>query len=583
VTFIYVFAVLAGLATNQTCYSQPLSNYEEWSDKLSSTNDNNNKTFKELSIMLARDSSTSVIFYNELEKRNLQPNDYFKARLHTLQLHKTIALHHYSSNSEIVLLAQQALSEAYETEDEHLIALISFQCGALLSNLGELERAASNLLKGQEMFDRLGGQTIRDQYTNYTILGETLFHCREYKKSIFYTRRAIALYNDTVYNADSYRTRLYNTVGQNYLKLEMPDSAMAYFNTSFQIATKSNIEVWKGINAGFIGQLLYNEKRINEARPFLELAYIKNRDRERDHAGRALQWLARIDLEQGRIDSARLKSNEALAILKPLGQTYYLQAATFLELAYNTAADIFQAAGMTDSFYHYRRLYTQLRDSIQSVTLLSSSKIAQLRIDNEDNYRSVQYLKREKRDEEMRRNFLIIAVLLGSAIAFMYIRRLQVQQRHKEELASKDKQASEAELLGAKEQLKLFTQNIVEKTDLIDRLQQQIVNKVLSQEQLHVINEITHNTILTEEEWEHFKSLFEIVHPGFLNRLKEKARDVTIAEQRMAALTRLNLTARQMASMLGISVDSVHKTRQRLRQRLHVSAEVNLEQCVAEF
>jgi DNA-binding CsgD family transcriptional regulator len=329
--------------------------------------------------------------------------------------------------------------------------------------------------------------------------------------------------------------------------------------------------------------VLYHKKRVNEARPFLEVAYVTNRERERDHAGNALQWLARIDLEQGHTDSARLKCNEALAILRPLGQTYYLQAASFLELAYNTSADIFRSKGMTDSFYHYNRLYTQLHDSIESITLLSSSKIAQLRIDNENNYRAVQLLKREKRNEEMKRNFVIVAILLISAIVFLHIKRLRLKQRHEEELVLREMQAAEAELLAAKEQMKLFTENIIEKTDLIDKLKRQIANKELSEEQQGVVDEITHHTILTESEWEHFKGLFERVHPGFFNRLKEKAHDVTLAEQRMAALTRLNLTARQMASMLGISVESVHKTRQRLRQRLHLPAEVNLEQSVAEF
>lgn len=581
--FIYVCATLVSLAITQTCYSQSLSDFDGWSDRLSSSKDNSNTAFKELSHIFANDSSESVKFYNQLAKRNLHPNNYFKARLHTLKLHKTIALHQYSNKAEIILLAQQALSEAYETEDENLIALISFQCGALLSNLGELELAATYLLKGQEMFDRLGGQTTRDQYNNYTILGETLFHCREYQKSIYYTRRTIDIYNDTVFNAYLFRARFYNTVGQDYLKLEMLDSAMAYFDSSLQIAKKSNDQVWEGINSGFIGQVLYYKKRINEARPFLQFAYVTNRERERDHAGRALQWLARIDLEQGRIDSARLKCSEALAILRPLGQTYYLQAASFLELAYNTAADVYQSAGMPDSFYHYTRLYTQLRDSIQRVTLLSSSKIAQLRIDNETNYRTVQFLKREKREEEMKRNFLIVAIVLASIIVYLYLKRLQLKQRHKEELALAEKQAAKAQLLDAKEKMKLFTENIIEKTDLIDKLKHQILNKELSEEQHLVIDEITHSTILTEAEWERFKSLFEKVHPGFFNRLKEKAHDVTLAEQRMAALTRLNLTARQMASMLGISIDSVHKTRQRLRQRLHVPAEANLEQCVAEF
>ena len=46
----------------------------------------------------------------------------------------------------------------------------------------------------------------------------------------------------------------------------------------------------------------------------------------------------------------------------------------------------------------------------------------------------------------------------------------------------------------------------------------------------------------------------------------------------MAALTRLQLTPKQMASMLGISVNSVHKTRQRLRQRLRIDPESSLEE-----
>jgi tetratricopeptide (TPR) repeat protein/DNA-binding CsgD family transcriptional regulator len=574
--------LLVCLLTSEA-HSQSSPDYEEWIKKLSSTRDDRNEAFKELSGRYLRDSSASVIFYNELERRNFNPNDYFKARLHTLQLHKTIALHQYASKSEIIVLAQQAVNEAYATEDEHLVACISFECGALLAHLGELERAAAFLLKGQEMLDRLGGQTIRDQYMNYTILGETLFHCREYQKSIFYTRRVIDIYNDTASDADSYRARFYNTVGQNYLKLEMLDSAMSYFDTSLQISIRSGNVVWKGINAGFIGQVLYQKHQVDQAKPFLELAYVTLRDPERDHAGKALQFLARIDLEQGKIDSARLKCTEALAILRPLGQTHYLQAASFLELAYNAAADIYRAAKMTDSFYHYNHLYTQLHDSIQSVALLSSNKIAQLRIDNDNNYRTVGFLKREKRAEEARRNYLIVAILLVTVIVFLYLKRLRLKQRHKEELALREKQAAEAELHAAKEQMKLFTQNIVEKTDLIDKLTHQISNKELSDEQLHIVDEITHRTILTEAEWEHFKSLFEKVHPGFFSRLKEKAHDVTIAEQRMAALTRLNLTARQMASILGISVDSVHKTRQRLRQRLHIPAEVNLEQSVSAF
>ena len=53
--------------------------------------------------------------------------------------------------------------------------------------------------------------------------------------------------------------------------------------------------------------------------------------------------------------------------------------------------------------------------------------------------------------------------------------------------------------------------------------------------------------------------------------------DITVAEKRMASLIRLHLNTKQMASMLGISTDSVYKIRQRLRKRLQLDDELATE------
>jgi len=53
--------------------------------------------------------------------------------------------------------------------------------------------------------------------------------------------------------------------------------------------------------------------------------------------------------------------------------------------------------------------------------------------------------------------------------------------------------------------------------------------------------------------------------------------DITAAEQRMAAFTRLHLNTKQMASMLGISPDSVYKIKQRLRKRLQLTDDITVE------
>ena len=106
-------------------------------------------------------------------------------------------------------------------------------------------------------------------------------------------------------------------------------------------------------------------------------------------------------------------------------------------------------------------------------------------------------------------------------------------------------------------------------------------NRTVSAADQQVITELSSQTILTEEDWDHFRLLFEKIFPLFFQRLKNNAADITMAEQRLAALTRLHLTTRQMASMLGISVDSVSKTRQRLRKRFDLGPEVNLEEYFA--
>ena len=195
----------------------------------------------------------------------------------------------------------------------------------------------------------------------------------------------------------------------------------------------------------------------------------------------------------------------------------------------------------------------------------------------------MQLLQNEKRAASLKRNFIFLTIMLASAILILYLNRLRLKQKYRQEILIQQKNAAEAELVAAKEQMQLITENIIEKAGLIEKLTVQLSNKELNMEQHQLVAEISRHTILTEDQWENFKVVFEKIHPGFFIRLKEKARDITIAEQRMAALTRLDLTARHMASMLGISVDSVHKTRQRLRQRMQFSIGKNLEESLASL
>jgi DNA-binding CsgD family transcriptional regulator len=202
--------------------------------------------------------------------------------------------------------------------------------------------------------------------------------------------------------------------------------------------------------------------------------------------------------------------------------------------------------------------------------------ISEMRIDNEKKFHDIQVIQREKNAEVLKRNFIIAAIILLSVIVLLYLNKSRMKLQHKEEIARADVKA-------AGEQLRLFTQNIVDKTILIEKLEQQVKANKYNADEYQLIEELSHQTILTEDDWLKFKMLFEKTHPGFFTKLKEHVSDITLAEQRMAALTRLHLTTKQMAAVLGISPNSVIKTKQRLRQRFNFQTDFHVEEFLTKL
>jgi hypothetical protein len=141
----------------------------------------------------------------------------------------------------------------------------------------------------------------------------------------------------------------------------------------------------------------------------------------------------------------------------------------------------------------------------------------------------------------------------------------------------------QGEMESARAQLKMFTQNIVEKSDLIDKLESQIKNKIASEDEKELIDSLSQQTILTEEDWINFKMVFEKIYPQFFSKIIKLVNNITQAEQRMAALTLLQFTTRQMAGVLGISPNSVIKAKQRLCQRPNLQTDIEVEDLIRKL
>lgn len=226
--------------------------------------------------------------------------------------------------------------------------------------------------------------------------------------------------------------------------------------------------------------------------------------------------------------------------------------------------------------YEHYKSYILYRDSL--VNEAATKKSLQLKMQYES----------EKKDaaakaEIQQRNLIIATILFLAVVALFVINRQRLKLKYRQELLEQDKLRVEQEMEAAKTQLEMFTQNIVEKTNLIEKLEQQVKAHEYNAGEHQVIEELSHQTILTEDDWLKFKTLFEKTHRGFFTKLKEQANDITVAEQRMAALTRLRLTTKQMAAVLGISSNSVIKGKQRLRQRFNFQTDFHVEEFLSKL
>lgn len=86
-----------------------------------------------------------------------------------------------------------------------------------------------------------------------------------------------------------------------------------------------------------------------------------------------------------------------------------------------------------------------------------------------------------------------------------------------------------------------------------------------------------------EEDWERFEEHFNQIHKDFLIRLKEKYPDLSSTFLKLCAYLKMNLSSKEIASLMNISNRGVEKSRSRLRKKFNLSETDNLISFISNF
>jgi ligand-binding sensor domain-containing protein/DNA-binding CsgD family transcriptional regulator len=89
--------------------------------------------------------------------------------------------------------------------------------------------------------------------------------------------------------------------------------------------------------------------------------------------------------------------------------------------------------------------------------------------------------------------------------------------------------------------------------------------------------------IESKESWDQFLIYFNQTHQNFIHELQLKHPNLTQNDLRMCALTRLNMSNREMATLLNITITGIEQSRYRLKKRLNLTVEDDLSRYLTAF
>lgn len=245
--------------------------------------------------------------------------------------------------------------------------------------------------------------------------------------------------------------------------------------------------------------------------------------------------------------------------------------------------------------FEYYSLFNKLKDSLYSLEKQKIIEELSMKYETVQKEEQIQILRKDKQiqlqNKWMYAGLLFLSVFVGGVIMLLLMFRNRKNKelfRSKEKLRQTELNQIKIELDFNKKELEHFMVNFIEKTKLIHNLELKLeaFSKSIDVQNPNFdknILELTQMKILTEENWTQFKTHFEKAYPGLINQIKETFENLSPAELRMFLLMKLNIDSKEIASILGISIDSVKKTRYRLKKKMDLKEEDHLDLFIHKY
>ena len=189
------------------------------------------------------------------------------------------------------------------------------------------------------------------------------------------------------------------------------------------------------------------------------------------------------------------------------------------------------------------------------------------------NYRLYLLLKQKFRAQQKRHD--------DEQQRLLYLHQLELEKTEKQIVKLKNEKL-EAEIIHKNTELASVAMHLVQKGEILGKIKDQMVrlknnsgNEKDTDDYKKIIRVLSDEDKI-DKQWEQFTMHFDSVHSDFLSVLKNKFPSLSANELKLSAYLRMNLSTKEIAQLMNISVRGVEISRYRLRKKIQIPTEVNL-------
>lgn len=460
-----------------------------------------------------------------------------------------------------------------------------------------------------------------------------------YSEALIYNE-AIEQYNKALVlteKNDTLAVLLHNEIGDIYLALRNTIKAKHYFNQSRILSSTSKYIKGEAIAKRLLGSCYEKEGKYLEALKYqnesLELFKRLNDQGEiavvHENIGSIYEDLEKYNLAYDYFEKAhmyfkKVNGSGQINVLNNLGDINrkkgnYTQALDYTLKAFRLAVrlqDMYQLKSAHKDLaktYGYigdfEKAYNHLLESERiSEDLISSENINQMNAlqtiyETKQKETQINSLLQQKKNSQANQDLLLVslgAMVLIVSVLFLYFSR---KRKENSKLQEYKQRTLKAELEKKAFEEKNLQDEIHVKTSALSRYSLHLSqkNKILSDLAFTLSNianrknidinsnikklvkEINFN-LQQEREWDEFNNFFKEIHPDFIKKLSSLSEEnLSPAELRLGMLLRLNLSSKEIASILRVTPDSVRVARYRLRKKLPIDQKEELVNFMIEL